>query len=583
MVTMRTFSRSPFRSLHLPLFAAGALGALIGANAVAKKPKAAAPAAAAGEQLPIKAKDLFDSVQKLSGEEMSNRTPGSLGDSEARKYLAQQMSDAKLQPGGSPAASAAPAAPAAAAAPAAPAAPAADDDDGAPPAAVPVGSNPFMQPVPFTLVRTRLLPGGAPQFKSTAATVPVQMTTPINDVVLLTGDGKSATLRDSEVIFVGYGLTAPEYQWDDYKDADVQGKVVLILDGDPQSDAKIFAGKARTHYARWTHKFAQAASKGAAVALIVLDPKDSAAAGLNLNVLRAAYGNGVDYVLDRDPKAPEDALKIRGFLSEEVTRRVMQSARIEYDDLRKVAEGRDFRPVRPKLRMNATFNVDSRKAESANIVGVIPGSDPNLAKEAVVYTAHYDGQSATDSAAGAAALLAMARSAVSRGPLPRTQIFAALTAQTEYQLGARQLIEHLPAPAAKIFAHINVDGINPLAPEPNVIQIGRGKSTIDAILDAAAREQERKVVADPTPELGLYYRSESMAFARHNIPSVFLGWPDLPRYMKDEYRQGKEGVGAAWSFLGAAQDAELLLIVGRKLAEAKAAPTFKKTDEFAAK
>lgn len=569
MVIMRTFSRSPFRSLYVPLIAAGALGALVGVNASAKKPKVARQPA--GEQLPIKAKELFEFVQKLSSEELASRTPGSLGEAETRKYIAQQMSEAKVQPpGGAPATAAAPAAPAGAGQ-AAPATAAAPEPDA------------FMQPVPFTIVRTRLLPGGAPQFKSTAATVPVQMMTPVNDVVLLTGDGKPANIRDMEVVFVGYGVTAPEYQWDDYKDADVQGKVVVMLDGDPQADAKIFAGKARTHYGRWTYKFTQAASKGAAVALIVLDPKDSAAAGLSLPLLRSSYGNGVEYVLDRDPKTPEEVLKLRGFISEEVTRRIMQSARIEYDDLRKVAEARDFRPVRPKLRMNATFTVDAHKGESANILGIVPGSDPALAKEAVVYTAHYDGQGPTDSAAGTAALLAMARSAASRGPLARTQIFAALTAQTEYQLGARQLIEHLPAPVTKVFAHINIDGINPLAPQPNIIQIGRGKSTVDAILDAAAKEQERKVVADPTPELGLYYRSESMAFAHINVPSVFLGWPDLGRYLHDEYRQGKESVGAAWSFLGGAEDAELLLIVGRKLAEAKTAPAFKKTDEFAAK
>jgi len=580
---MRTFFRSLIAVPTVSLLAAGALGVALHSTATAKPAKPPGPPAGAVQ--PIAAKELGDFVEKFNTEDLQNRALGSPGEAEARKYIAGQMSEARLRPPGAVEAAAPPAPPSAAPpAPAPPSAPApppaAGAEAAAPPAADPSA---FLQPLTLTLVKTRLLPGGAPQWKSTAATVPVQAKTAINDVVLLAGDTKSVTLTDAPVVFVGYGLTAPEFQWDDYKDGDLQDKVVLILDGDPQSDPKIFAGKARTHYARWPEKFAQAAKHGAAAALIVLDPDAAPPVASSLAMLRTAYGNQIEYALDRDPAAPDSPLKVRGFITEETVRRVIQSARIEYDDLRKFAEGRDFRPVRPKLHVSTSITVSSRTSEAANVVGMVLGSDPALQKEAVVYTAHFDGQSPLDSASGVATLLTIARAAQKRGPSPRTLVFAAVTAQNEDLLGARQLLAHLPAPVTKVIAHINLDGINPLGVEPSVIQIGRGHSTLDDILDAAAREKKRKVVPEPNPEFGLYYRSESLAFAKAGIPSLFLGWPDLTRYLREEYRQGKESRGAAWSFAGGAEDAELLLTVGRRLAQAKVAPTFKKTDPFAPK
>lgn len=587
---MRTLNR-PHRSTvsillktYSPLFAVGALGIatvtgfVTGRAAEAKKGKATAAVESA-----IRPKELVETIQALTTEEMASRQPGSSGDSEARTYIAKQMSEAKLSPGG---ASAKPATdkPAEKAADK-PADKAGDKaGDAAKPEAPAADPAAFLQPMSLVSVRTRLLPGGAPTFKSSAATVPVKLMASLSDTVLMPGEPKpSMSLSELEVVFVGYGLTAPEFQWDDYKEADAQGKLVLILDGDPASDAKAFGGKARLHHGRWTNKFALAAKKGAAAAFIIVDDKDPA--GVNMTTLRSVYGNNTEFVFDRDPAAPPEGLKLRGFITEEVIRRIMQSARIEYDDLRKAAEQRDFKAVRPKLRLtNVAFTSEVKNIESGNVVGVLPGSDPALQKEAVVYTAHFDGKSALDSAAGVAALLAMARSAVQQGPTPRTQIFAAVGAQTEYLFGARHLLANLPSPVTKVIAHVNLDGIDPQAPAPTVIQIGRGKSTIDAALDAAAKDQSRKVVADPVPELGLYYRSESMAFAKAGIPSLFIGWPDLGRYLREDYRQsGKEGFGASWSFIGGAQDAELLLAAGRRLAEGKTAPAFKKTDEFAAK
>jgi hypothetical protein len=226
MVIMNTFRRLLFQSrlgsLGLPFVACLAMGAAGGAlssNAAAKKPKHA-PAPADAEGAPaIRSKEIFEATQKLTTEELADRFPGSLGDARAREYLVGQWGDMKLLPPGGAAAAAAPAA-AAAAAPAAPAAKAASDDDSAaddPSAPPPTISSPFLQTFPITVMKTRLLPGGTPTFKSTAATVPVQLKAGLSDVILFAGEPQSSvSLREAEVTFVGYGLTVPEFQWDDY-------------------------------------------------------------------------------------------------------------------------------------------------------------------------------------------------------------------------------------------------------------------------------------------------------------------------------------------------------------------------------
>lgn len=604
-ISVQALRKSPW--IHAALLAALYLGSDLAPDragirsplhpsAWAKKTPAAKPAAPPdapppADVIPVKARDIYDMTQKLLGESMRGRTPGGASEPEARAFLAQAMLDTKLQPPSGTAAP--PPAPAPAAPPPAAAGAGAGDGDGdraadvgseADPAegpaprraglvAVSPQAAPFLQPVPVVSVRTRLLPGGVPSFRSTAGTVATKSAAGLNDVLLWPGEaGASIAVRESAVAFVGYGIVAPEYKWDDYAGLDVAGKTVIILDGEPASDPKAFAGKAASPHSRWPAKFATAAKKGAVAALIILDGGDANVPGSPLSILRATRAPGSDFILDRDPSIPDGGnLKVRGFITRDVVRRSFESARIDLDDLAKSAERRGFTGGTLKLSMTTQFTCSVRKLDAYNIVGVLPGSDPARASEAIVYTAHWDGASPLESAAGVATLLAMAKSAASRGPLPRTQIFAALSPQTEHFLGARALLARLPAPATKVIAHINLDGVNPLATDETVTQIGRGRSTLDAVLDAAAKEQERRVVDDPQPELGLYYRSESWAFAQAGIPSLFLGWADQRRYLREEYRQ-RERFGATWSFVGAAADGELLLDVGRRLADLKPGP-----------
>ncbi len=599
-IVSKSLRKPPLRTF-LTVTASCAL-ALAGSGLWAKGKKApeekAAPAAtpAPVEVIPVKPKDIYDITAKLSSEAMRRRDPGSSAEAEARAYLAQLMFETKLLPPGG-AAAVVPADPAAKSeakpetkAEAKPAAkPAASDAEGEATDSdsesseatggariiTPVSPQaaPYLQAVPTVMVRTRVLPGSVPSFKSTAGTVATKAAAGLNDVLLLPGEASAnITVRDAAVAFVGYGIAAPEYKWDDYAGIDVSGKVVVMLDGEPQADAKAFGGKAAVSHGRWPQKFALAAQKGAVGALIVLGGGDANVAGSPLARLRLRRGPNTDFVFDQDPSLKEgQPLKVRGFITAEVVRRVFESARINFDDLAKQADARGFTGGTLKLSMSTQFTCTVQKTSAYNIVGVLPGSDPARAAEAIVYTAHWDGSSPLESAASVATLLGMARSAQSRGPLPRTQIFAALSPQSEYLLGARTLLAQLPQPASKVIAHINIDGINPLSSDETVIQIGRGRSTIDALLDAAAKEQERKVIEDPQPELGLFYRSESLLFAKAGIPSVFLGFSDLKRYLQDDFRR-KERFGATWSFVGAAQDGELLLSLGRRLAEAKAGP-----------
>lgn len=349
----------------------------------------------------------------------------------------------------------------------------------------------------------------------------------------------TSTVRDSEMVFVGYGITAPEFQWDDYKGVEVHGKVVILLDNEPQKNPALFAGKTRLHYGRWPAKLAEAAKRGAVAALVIHDPQT---AGGKFSTLAAGW-TGEQY-LDLAAKREPSGLVLRGFLTEDACRRIMQAGGQDFDALRHGADDRAFTPVTLPIKMSAQLQNQLRKLTTGNVVGMIPGSDPRLRSEAVVITAHADGlgtraeapgsdkiwNGARDNAVGVAALLGLAHAA-KLGPTPkRTLVFAALTAQASNFQGARHLLGHLPAPVTRAIAHLNLDlpAIGPSTPQ--VIQIGRGKSSLDGLFDQVAKLRKRQVIADPLPQLGLYYRSDSLPFAEAGIPSLFLGAPDTERF-----------------------------------------------------
>jgi Zn-dependent M28 family amino/carboxypeptidase len=273
----------------------------------------------------------------------------------------------------------------------------------------------------------------------------------------------------------------------------------------------------------------------------------------------------------------------------------MQAGGQDFDALRRTAEDRAFHPTTLPVRMWAQLQNEVRKFATANIVGTIPGSDPRLRSEAVVVTAHVDGQGtrletpgadkifngARDNAVGVAQLLAIAQAARVGPPPRRTLVFAAVTAQASGFVGARYLLGHLPKPVAKVIAHLNLDMPATGPASSQVIQIGRGKSSLDGLLDAAAKVRKLQVAVDPSPQLGLYYRSDSALFAETGIPSLFLVAPDAQQFLRDRAMQPGDALTDDLALDATASEAQLVYLTALRIADGKAAPTWNAHDEFA--
>lgn len=501
----------------------------------------------------ITSAELREHVRALTDDKTAGRQPGTAGELEAHRYLGEQLHKAGLT--------------------------AAGDSGG------------FVQAMSLVGVRSRLM--GAPTFRSLSTSIPVQIAVGSADLALQAAEATATSMvRESEMVFVGYGITAPEFQWDDYKGVDVHGKVVILLDSDPQSSPTLFAGKAQLHYGRWPRKLAEAARRGAVAALVVHDPT---AAGMKFST-RAAQWTGEHY-LDPEAKTEPPGLVMRGLLTEDACRRIMQAGGQDYDSVRRMAEDRGFNPLTLPVRMSARLQNQTRKVTTGNVVGLIAGSDPRARSEAVVITAHADGpgtrsedsgpgtiyRGARDNATGLAALLELAKAATLGPPPRRTLIFAALTAQSSGFLGARYLLAHLPQPATKAIAQLNLDApaIGPIRPQ--VIQIGRGKSSLDGLFEAVAKLRKRQVVADPSPQLGLLYRSDSLPFAEAGIPSLFLGAADTERFLGERFQQPSDVLSDDLSLDATAEDTQLLYLTALRIADGKQPPKWQPGDEFSRK
>lgn len=514
-------------------------------------------------------------VRFLADDQLGGRQPGSAGDRLARSYLAAQFEALGLLPAG-------------------------DAMEGRPS---------YFQAVQLVGIRSRIT--APPQFRGVATTVPVSAVVPQNEIVVVTGEQAAASqIQDAELVFVGYGITAPEYQWDDYKGADLHGKVLLMMNNDPESDPKLFAGKTRLYYGRWDYKYLEAARHGAAGALII---HTTPSAGYPWTVVRASW-DGENFEAPEQVHEPALRLKVRGWLTEDASRRVTQVGGQDLDQLRKAAEKRDFHPVPLAVRLSVKLQNELRRLSSANVLGVLAGSDAKLRKESVVYTAHHDHlgtkadakgadkiwNGALDNASGVSALLGIAR-AMTLGPAPRRSVlFAAVAGEEAGLIGSEFLVLHPPKEAGTPIADINIDGINIFGRSNQVVQIGRGKSSLDGVVDALAAAQGRKAIPDPMPDRGSFYRSDQFNYARAGVPSIYLGPPmDLlgpggkvlagagrarvEQFIQRDYHQPSDELRDDWNFAGAVEDARLLYLAGLRIANAPGRPTFHKADEFARK
>jgi Zn-dependent M28 family amino/carboxypeptidase len=535
-------------------------------SAITQRSTLEAPATAG-----ISAASILARTRVLSSDEFEGRAPGSAGEEKTVAYLVGEFKKLGLQPG---------------------------NPDGT-----------YLQNVPLVgITSTPTL-----TFSLDGRTLPMEN---INEFV-----GPTSRLvphvgaRDTDVVFVGYGVVAPELGWDDYKGLDVRGKTVVMLINDPpvidpatgQLDPKVFGGKAMTYYGRWTYKYEIAAAKGAAACLIV---HETGPAAYPFAVIIGSRSRENFEISTPDRNAGHVAME--GWLTVEAARKLFTASGKDYDALKAAAARRDFSPV--SLGAKASFTIENtlRNVASKNVVALLPGADPAHRNEYLVYTAHWDHlgrddrlkgdqiyNGAADNAAGVAVLLELAQAfiALPSGQRPKRSIlFLAVTAEEKGLLGSRYYAQEPLYPLTQTLADINMDGANQFGPTSDMRTIGFGASTLDDIGTAVATAQGRTMLPDANPERGSYYRSDHFEFAKVGVPSyypksgnLFIGQPAgfgekiQQDYIANDYHKVSDEVKAGWTFEGAAQDTEFLLQVGLRVASGDPWPEWKPGNEFKAR
>jgi Zn-dependent M28 family amino/carboxypeptidase len=411
-----------------------------------------------------------------------------------------------------------------------------------------------------------------------------------------------ARVDNAEIVFVGYGIVAPEYQWDDFGNMDLEGKVLLILNNDPADDPERFEGKRRLYYGRWDYKYAMAARQGAAGALIV---HTTPSAGYAWSVVQNSW-TGEQFALPADG---DTALQVEGWVTEDGARRIVRLAGHRLDALVAAAQRPDFSPVPLGLTTSVLLENVVERRQSANVIGRLTGSDPLVSREAVIYTAHHDHlgirtdpeggpaaiySGALDNASGVAAMLAIAEAFVALPQPPgRTILFASVGAEEQGLLGSEYLAQNPPVPPGRLAANINIDGMNIWGPTRDVAVVGLGKSTLDDWIRAIAEDQGRAVRPEAFPDKGSYYRSDHLSLAKVGVPGAYLdagteatgrpeGWAQERQeaWQKAHYHQPSDDLSPDWDLSGAIEDARLLFFLGVKVAGAPTLPEWRPGDEF---
>jgi len=531
--------------------------------------QSAAPAAPHRSLAAISEAGLLGHIKTLASDEFEGRAPGSLGETRSVAYIEQQFKRLGLRPGN------------------------------------PNGT--YRQAVPMQGMKA------TPAFSYQIGTHKVELKPGDDYVAFSSGAQTSVSIKDSELVFVGYGVQAPEYGWDDFKGMDLKGKTLVMLINDPpvpdpkdpaKLDPAMFKGAAMTYYGRWTYKYEIAAKLGAAAAIIIHETKPAA---YPWDVVRSG-GVGEHFSLLREGADPDNP-PVPGWIQLDQAKAMMSAAGLDFDTLKKQALSKDFHPV--SLKGTASFQIDNvrRVVQSNNVVAMIEGSDPKLKNEVVIYSAHWDhlgideklpgGRSkqiyhgALDNASGVAALLELAKAYKAAPTAPkRSVLFVATTGEERGLLGAKYYASHPLYPLRSTVADINIDGINAWGKTAQIENVTSGHSTIDELLVKHAKEQGRGVDNDTRPELGSFYRADQLEFARAGVPvlytkarSKFLNQPDnyahevVDSYVAHDYHQTTDDVRNNWNFAGAVQDIQLLFQVGYDIAQGET-PAWKAGSEF---
>jgi Zn-dependent M28 family amino/carboxypeptidase len=542
-----------------------------GPTAAPVEKPAARPQTPLAQLPPIDTNRILADIQVLASDRFEGRAPGSKGEELTVAHLVDQFKKAGLEPG---------------------------NVDGTYVQKVPlVGITP--EPAPLVLAKG-----------SQRATLKWK-----DDVVAWTKHvAEAAAIDNSEVVFVGYGVVAPEFQWDDYKGVDVKGKTLLMLVNDPPVadaanpaalDDKMFGGRAMTYYGRWTYKYEIAAQKGAAGAIII---HETGPAGYPFDVVQTKVSEQFDLVTpDKNMGRPA----IEAWISLAKGRALLGMAGQSFDELKARAATRDFKPV--PLGVTASMRIKNtlRTIESQNVVAKVKGGDPVLSNEYVVYTAHWDHlgigtavngdriyNGAIDNASGTAALVELGRAFKALPQPPRRSIlFLAVTAEEQGLLGSAYYSVTPIYPLAKTLANINMDELNVHGRTRELRVVGLGNSELDSYLQAALAEQGRVVEGDAEPEKGYYYRSDHFNFAKQGVPALnpdlardqeFIGKPPefgkriVEEFNERDYHKPSDEVRPDWDLSGAREDLAVMFAVGYRVAESDKYPEWKPGTEFKA-
>ncbi len=425
---------------------------------------------------------------------------------------------------------------------------------------------------------------------------------PLDEYVAYDQTQQAQTDVDADIVYVGYGIEAPEYNWDDYKGADVRGKVLLMLVNEPPSDdPKFFKGKALTYYGRWTYKYEEAARKGA-VGVILIHKEDMAS--YPWEVVRNSNSGEKSYLKLEGP-----ALKVAGWVQFDVAKKLAAGSGMDLDKMMADARTSGFRPVNLGARLKAHMVSKVRNFESNNVLAMLPGSSRNLKDEAVIYTAHYDHlgirpdmpgdniyNGAADNATGCGILLELARAfSVAKERPERSIIFASVTAEEQGLLGSEYLGKHPPIPAGKIALDLNYDDVKPLGAPEEVEVSGAERTTFYPWVQATAKEFRLAIRPDARPEAGHFYRSDHFSLARVGIPSFSInegmkfkghdeawGLAQDKEYTEKHYHQPSDEYYPEMDFVGDAAMARFGFALGWEAASFPRLIGWQKGDEFEA-
>lgn len=421
-------------------------------------------------------------------------------------------------------------------------------------------------------------------------------------------------VKDSDIVFVGYGVVAPEYGWDDYKGVDVRGKTVLMLINDPavatadgKPDNAMFKGKAMTYYGRWTYKYEIASAKGAAACMII---HETGPAGYPFAVVGGSWGRENFDLVTPDKNASR--VGVEGWLTLDVAKKLIAAGGQDFDKLKAAAVTRAFKPVPLAAKASFSITQTTREVASKNVIAKLDGSDPARRDEYVVYSAHWDHlgrdpklkgdqifNGAHDNASGTALLVEEAQAFASLPAASRPKrslLFLAVTGEEKGLLGARHYAERPLYPLAKTLANINIDGAQFIGPSRDIEVIGYGNSTLDDIAAGILKKSNRTLTPDTEPEKGFFYRSDHFEFAKQGVPAFYthygvdiIGKPagygkeKREAYTANDYHKVSDQIEPWWDFEGAAADARLFYEVGLQVANGDTWPEWKPGTEFKAK